>query len=788
MVKANYDILNSHFSHQDAPDIVCFCHLKWDFVFQRPQHLMVRWAKKRRVFFIEEPQIHDGKTQLNIRECTSGVHFVTPSFNSSFNRKKINRQMKEWINHLIEKFNINAYVSWYYTPMALDFTKHLSPLAIIYDCMDELSHFKNPHPHLKANEKKLLKKADVVFTGGHTLYEYKRKFHPAVYPFPSSVDVSHFSKARDIVQEPKDQANIPHPRLGFFGVIDERFDLELIKGLTQRRPDWHIVLIGPIAKIDSKDLPRSKNIHYLGQKKYEELPLYLGGWDIALLPFARNDSTRYISPTKTPEYLSGGKPVVSTSIQDVVKPYGMLNLVKIADSLDDFEKAVDDYLKGLPIDWNKKVNDYLQQLSWDKTWLQMKIITDKIIESKTPPGPCQEFNKILGTDADLSRKIATLNPIRDHYDYIVVGAGFAGSVVAERLALAGKKVLICDTRPHIGGNAFDHYNEEGILIHKYGPHIFHTNSVDVFNYLSQFTAWRSYQHRVLACVDQKLLPIPINLDTINKLYGWNLNSEELEEFFKRVAEPRAQIRTSEDVIISKVGKELYEKFFKHYTFKQWGLDPSQLDATVIARIPVRTNHDDRYFTDKYQYMPAQGFTVMFKNMLSSPNITIQTSIDYKKLIKKVSYKELVYSGPIDHFFDYCYGKLPYRSLEFKFVTHETEIYQAGPVINYPNQYDYTRVSEFKYLTGQKHTKTTVVYEFPKSEGDPYYPIPCPENNQIYQKYHELAEKTPGVHFVGRLGTYKYYNMDQVIAQALTLAAKLSQTHPRSGLKNSLPVS
>jgi UDP-galactopyranose mutase len=359
------------------------------------------------------------------------------------------------------------------------------------------------------------------------------------------------------------------------------------------------------------------------------------------------------------------------------------------------------------------------------------------------------------------------------FDYLIVGAGFAGCVLAERLANgSGKRVLICDKRPHIGGNAYDYYNEDGILIHKYGPHIFHTNSREVFEYLSRFTEWREYQHRVLASVDGMLVPIPINLDTINKLYGLNLSSHEVRAFLEKVREKRDPVVTSEDVVVNAVGKELYEKFFKYYTKKQWDLDPSELDAAVTARVPTRSNRDDRYFTDKYQAMPRYGYTKMFEKMLDSPNITIALKCDYNDLAKEVRYAEMIYTGPVDAYFDFCHGKLPYRSLEFRHETHDCETYQPAPVVNYPNDQPYTRVTEFKYLTGQVHRKTSIVYEYPQAEGDPYYPIPRKENADLYHKYKLLADKEKGVHFVGRLATYKYYNMDQIVAQALTVYGKM----------------
>lgn len=360
------------------------------------------------------------------------------------------------------------------------------------------------------------------------------------------------------------------------------------------------------------------------------------------------------------------------------------------------------------------------------------------------------------------------------FDYLIVGAGFAGSVLAERLARRlNKRVLIVDRRPHIGGNAYDCHDKHGIVIHRYGPHIFHTNSAEIFDYLGQFTEWRQYQHRVKACVDGRLVPIPINLDTINELYGQNFDGEGMRQFLAKVAEPREQVRTSEDVVVKGVGRELYEKFFRGYTRKQWGLDPSELDAQVTARVPLRFNRDDRYFTDTYQAMPARGFTHMFENMLDHPNIKVMLNTDYREIRHEIEYGALIFTGPVDEFFDHRFGKLPYRCLEFKHETHLKPVFQSAPVVNYPNEYAYTRVTEFKYLTGQEHPLTSVVYEFPKAEGDPYYPIPRPDNAALYKRYQELADATPNVHFVGRLATYRYYNMDQVVGQALTLFGKIA---------------
>jgi len=359
------------------------------------------------------------------------------------------------------------------------------------------------------------------------------------------------------------------------------------------------------------------------------------------------------------------------------------------------------------------------------------------------------------------------------YDYLIVAAGLSGAVLAERLAnKEGKKVLIVDKRNHIGGNTFDFFNSDGVLVHKYGPHIFHTNSLEVFNYLGNFTEWRPYEHRVLASVDGMMVPIPINMNTINMLYGLNLSSEEVSSFLKSKAEKKDRIITSEDVVLSHVGKDLYEKFFKGYTRKQWGMDPSELDASVAARIPTRSNKDNRYFTDTYQAMPLLGYTKMFENMLDHPNISVLLNTDYKDLEKWVPFSKMIYTGPVDYFFNHCYGHLPYRSIEFKFKTFEQQNYQPTGTVNYPNEQAYTRITEFKYLTGQKHDKTTVVFEYPKADGDPYYPVPKSENAELYRKYQLLAQTTPNVYFSGRLATYKYYNMDQVVAQSLTLFKKI----------------
>jgi UDP-galactopyranose mutase len=358
------------------------------------------------------------------------------------------------------------------------------------------------------------------------------------------------------------------------------------------------------------------------------------------------------------------------------------------------------------------------------------------------------------------------------YDFLIAGAGYAGATCAERLAASGKRVLIVDRRPHIGGNAFDTYDANGILIHPYGPHIFHTNSKRVFAYLSRFTDWRFYEHRVLAQVNGKLYPLPINRLTLNSLYGLDLDEDGAAAHFEKVRIPKDQIKTSEDVVLSSVGTDLCEKFFRGYTRKQWGLDLSELSAGVAARIPTRTNDDDRYFSDTYQFMPAQGYTKMFERMLDHPNIEIRLATDFFFVRESVSAQQIIYTGPIDTYFDCRYGRLPYRSLRFEHE-HLPNVTREQPVgtVNYPNDHAYTRITEFKHLTGQTHAGTSVVREYPESEGDPYYPIPRPDNEALFKRYAALAAAEPNVHFAGRLAEYRYYNMDQVVAAALALTEK-----------------
>ena len=358
----------------DIPDIVCMSHLRWDFVFQRPQHLLTRFAQHGRLFYFEEPKFYDGAEphlDVTTREGAD-INIVVAHLPNGLTPQQSDEKQIELLNAFFAEKGLDRFVFWYYTPMALEITRHLNPVLTVFDCMDELSAFAGAPPRLRELEAEMFQKADLVFTGGHSLYDLKKSQHAALYAFPSSIDKTHFAQARQNLPEPADQASIPQPRFGFYGVVDERFDIELLRGISALRPDWHFVIIGPIVKIEESVLPRAENIHYLGGKNYKELPIYLGGWDVALLPFALNDSTKYISPTKTPEYLAGGKPVVSTSITDVIRPYGELELVHIADTPETFVAAIEKALtQRTDAEWLRKTDEYLADISWDNTWQNM---------------------------------------------------------------------------------------------------------------------------------------------------------------------------------------------------------------------------------------------------------------------------------------------------------------------------------------------------------------------------------------------------------------------------------
>ena len=389
-------------------DVICLSHLRWDFVYQRPQHLMSRCARERRVFFFEEPIYIKGQmAQFDVSTRGDNLYVVQPLLPKGISEAEAESSQRTIISELIARKQIKQYLLWYYTPMALAFTRHLRPLATVYDCMDELSAFRGAPKAMVEREAELLKRAAVVFTGGLSLYEAKRDQHRNIHPFPSSIDAAHFAQARFIESEPSDQSGIPRPRIGFFGVIDERLDTELLEAIAALRPDWHIVMIGPVVKIAPADLPRRPNIHYLGGKEYKDLPSYLAGWDVALMPFARNESTRFISPTKTPEYLAAGKPVVSTSIRDVVRQYGEMGLVRIADRPEAFVAAVEQALRedAANDDWLIRVDELLARTSWDWTWTGMLELIDSAVSACRTAAPAKSMQVAAGgkgaeTEAD----------------------------------------------------------------------------------------------------------------------------------------------------------------------------------------------------------------------------------------------------------------------------------------------------------------------------------------------------------------------------------------------------
>jgi len=380
----------------NSVDLICFSHLRWDFVYQRPQHLIARCAKDRRVIFWEEPvQVSPGKEYLALSKRQDNLTIATPHVSSEWSPDEVDRVQREMLDCLMLEQNLQRHVSWYYTPMALKFSDHLRPAVTVYDCMDELSAFKGASPLLRIMEQNLFRCADLVFTGGQSLYEAKRSRHPRVHAFPSSIDAKHFGRARKAVNDPEDQVTIPGPRMGFFGVLDERLDLELLRAIAAARPEWHFVMIGPVVKIDPSDLPQAENIHYLGGKCYEQLPDYIAGWDVALILFAKNESTRFISPTKTPEYLAAGKPVVSTSIHDVVHPYGDVGFIRIADRAEDFVAAIDAALKGRPPEWLELVDQFLSTNSWDSTWNRMWGKVLEVMERDSTASDEEEFDQTM---------------------------------------------------------------------------------------------------------------------------------------------------------------------------------------------------------------------------------------------------------------------------------------------------------------------------------------------------------------------------------------------------------
>jgi UDP-galactopyranose mutase len=759
----NKQVSSNQFESGGDDVIICFSHLRWDFVFQRPQHLMSRFARTRQVYFFEEyiPTEHHSPYLEYHPYAGTSVISIRPRLPKGWDEPQRQAGLTQLLDLMLRLNGIELPVLWYYSPAMFSFSCHVDASAVVYDCMDELANFRFAPAGLKQIEAELMQRADLVLAGGASLFAARQNAHDNIHLFPSGVDVAHFGTVRSGVEAATDVSRLPGKKLGFYGVIDERIDLKLLETIAKAKPNWTLIMVGPLAKLEQRELPTAPNLHFVGHRSYEQLPSYLAAWDVALMPFALNEATRYISPTKTPEYLAAGLPVVSTAIADVVSGFGDIAAVQIAFSPEEFIAACEAALSFRRADYLSEVDTKLASLSWDESFRRIEALLDKSIKGEP---------KLIATAA------RQRPPKNSPYDFVVVGAGFAGSVLAERLAAdAGKRVLLCDRRDHIAGNAYDHFDAAGILVHKYGPHIFHTNSDQIVEYLSRFTAWRPYEHRVLASVGRLRLPMPINRTTLNKLYDLDLRDDaETAAYLLTRAEPIDPICTSRDVVINQIGTELYKTFFEGYTRKQWGLDPSELDKSVTARVPTRFTADDRYFLDRFQAMPLNGYTALFENMLDHDNIDIALGVDFKDLEPEQLAPQIVYTGPIDEYFDHRFGSLPYRSLSFRHETLDQRRFQPVAVINYPEeQVPYTRITEYKHLTGQVHRRTSISYETPGSGGDPYYPIPRPENAALYKRYAALADQHPEVSFVGRLATYRYYNMDQVVGQALATYRRLS---------------
>ncbi|SNR47879.1 UDP-galactopyranose mutase [Paracoccus sediminis] len=751
------------------PALICFSHLRWDFVLQRPQHLMSRFADHYRLFFWEEAiptDHHLPYLEFHAFDGTT-VQSIRPRVPAGWPPEDQARALSDLLDQMMGLTGIHRPVLWFYTPMMWPIAAHVDAAAVVYDCMDELSAFRFAPPGLAANEAALMAAADVVFTGGHSIFEAKAGRHRNIHPFPSSVDTTHFARARGTVAEPADQAVLPRPRMGYYGVIDERLDLGLIAAVAKAHPDWSVVMIGPLAKISPDDLPRAPNIHWLGQRTYDRLPDYLAGWDVALMPFAMNDATRFISPTKTPEYLAGGVQVVSTPVRDVVRHYGGLSAVHIANDAPAFVRACESALarSRQPAAWRDAADRLLSDLSWDNTFQRMRACLNRVSGTRLAIGPA------VNVPAP-----PTLRGARKH-DVTICGAGFAGSVLARQFAEeSGKRVLLVDRRDHIAGNAFDSPDEAGIRVHRYGPHVFHTDSDEVFAWLGRFTEWRPYEHRVMARVGDMTVPMPINRTTLNAVHGLDMRTEaEARTFLARIAPPVPEIRTARDAMVKAVGTDLYERFLQGSSRKRWGLDPSLLDPSAASGVTARTDADDRRFTDRHQAMPRDGYTRMFERMLDHPGIEVALGTDFHDLGAADTGRLTVYTGPIDAYFGHRFGALPYRSLRFRHETLDRPQFQQAGVVAFPAEdVPWSRIVEHKHLTGQIHARTTITHEYPADDGDPFYPVPTPENLALFRRYDALAAAEPDVIFAGRLAGYRWCSMDRVVAQALALHGRLDQ--------------
>lgn len=747
--------------------VICFSSARWDLAFQRTQHLMARFAKTRRVIYWQAASV-GGLAEhpyLDLQPCRhTGVTVAAPHLPLGLAPDAAEAALRQLLEDLFAAEAIAKPLLWYCDPDMLSFAPRQEAAAIVYDCA-----------RLADGQAALLELADLVFTAGYGLYEVLRRAHDNVHPFPSGVEVASLAQARNLDHDPgpHDQAALARPRLGFHGVVDERVDLDLLARLAAARPDWSFVMIGPVIRISPADLPSCPNIRWLGGKAYGDLPRYMAGWDIAIAPLVMDDEARLFCPEETAQYLAAGLPVVTTPIPETLLHYGALDAVQTAHTWGAFLGACEGGLKlaARGTAWRQDADKVLAGMDWDEVFARMSALVDLALMARR------------AAISPLSAPAIRAAPAKP-YDYLVVGAGFAGAVMAERLAAgSNKRVLIIDKRPHLGGNAHDYEDAAGIRVNAYGPHVFHTRSQEVFTYLSRFTRWRPYEHRVMSCVRGILVPQPVNRATLNTLYGLNLHTDiEAEAWLKGRAAPIDKARTARDLGVALMGGDLYDSLFAGFIRKQRGLDPSELDKAAAPQTAPRTSADDRAHLDSFQAMPAEGYARLFETLLDHRNIDILLGADFEEVRREAVYDRLVFTGRIDAFFDYRLGELPYRSIAFRHETLDQPWFQPVATVDHPDAgTPYTRVTEFKHITGQSNARTSLVYEYPSETGEPFHAAPRPEDQAAFRRYDALARQTPEVQFVGRLAAYRDMTMDQTVGQALACYRRIAERDGRAAV-------
>ncbi|MBC6983466.1 NAD(P)-binding protein [Caulobacter sp. 17J80-11] len=735
---------------------------------------MSRFARNRPVYVVEEPRPADPDRgpSLDMASGAPGVSVATPRLPAGLDGWGRDVILRQLLDELLDQHVPADPVFWYCTPTMLPFSRHRDPAAVIYDCAHPVAASRLGEDELRELESELLGRADLVFAGGWSLFEAKKARRRDVHPFPPAVDRAHFATARGGLPEPADQQAIPGPRLGWFGAIDRRLDLGLLAAVADARPAWNIVLVGPVIGLADEELPRRPNLHYLGAKPYADLPAYLAGWDVGLIPFARGAAARFACPPQTAEYLAGGRPVVATPLVDLVRHWGELEAVRVAATPEKFvqacQTALDMSAEPDGGAWRAPADTALAESCWDLTHARMAELVEGVVSARRP------------VSAPFLREIVSAPAVRpsarrSHYDVLVVGAGMAGAVAAERLAAeGGKRVLLIDRRPHLGGTAYDHLDAAGIRVGKYGAHVLHTDRSDVFHHLSRFTDWRPCAPRVLTSTDGKLVPSPINRTALNALFGLDLAGEqEAAAFLAARTTPAHAPRTAEAAALARLGPELYESVFRGWARKRWGVDPSALHRRAAARAEVRLGDDDRYFTDTFQAVPAKGFGLMFENLLDHDGIHLELDVEFEDVRREVVYDHLVFTGPLDGYFEHRFGELPFRSVRFRHETLDQEWHQPAAVVEFPSEDTaWSRIVEHKHLTGQVHPKTSITYEQPGGAGDPFYPVPTPENLALHRRYAALARAQRDATFIGRLASYRELSLGEAAAQALAASRRL----------------